>query len=130
MDLAMNDYDRSAQLFKILMHPARLAILDVLRNGEACVCHIEAALSYRQAYISQQLAALREAGLIQDRREGWNIYYRVTRPQVFEIIDAALRLNGTHRISRVKSMKSASPDNCPCPKCNPTSELKAVKIQN
>ncbi len=126
----MNEFDRSAQLFKVLMHPARLAILDVLRNGEACVCHIEAALSYRQAYISQQLAALREAGLIQDRREGWNIYYQVTRPQVFVIIDAAQRLNGIRRISRVKSMKSSSPDNCPCPKCNPTVELKAAKIQN
>jgi DNA-binding transcriptional ArsR family regulator len=130
MVLAMNDYDRSAQLFKVLMHPARLAILDVLRNGEACVCHIEAALSYRQAYISQQLAALREAGLIQDRREGWNIYYRVTRPQVFEIIDAAQRIYGTRGIVRSKLMKPTSPDNCPCPKCNPTSELKAVKIQN
>lgn len=114
----MNEFDQSAQLFKVLMHPARLEILDVLRNGEACVCHIEAALSYRQAYISQQLAALREVGLIQDRREGWNIYYQVTRPQVFEIIDAAQRLNGVRRISRVKSIKSASPDNCPCPKCN------------
>jgi ArsR family transcriptional regulator len=120
----VKNFDQSAQLFKVLMHPARLEILDVLRNGEACVCHIEAALSYRQAYISQQLAALREADLIQDRREGWNIYYRVTRPQVFEIIDAALQLNGAHRRRRVKSMKSAAPENCPCPKCNPTPELE------
>jgi DNA-binding transcriptional ArsR family regulator len=128
MVLAMNDYDRSAQLFKVLMHPARLAILDVLRNGEACVCHIEAALSYRQAYISQQLAALREAGLIQDRREGWNIYYRVTRPQVFEIIDAARQMarttRSTSRSQRIKSADCLS--NCSCPHCKPESVRAAI----
>ena len=114
----VTDFDQSAQLFKVLMHPARLRILDVLRKGEACVCHLEAALNYRQAYISQQLAALREAGLIQDRREGWNIYYCVTRPQVFETIDSALRLTGRQP---AQSTKAASLKNCPCPKCNPVS---------
>ncbi|MEW6406696.1 MAG: permease [Chloroflexota bacterium] len=46
----------------ILMHPARLGILDLLREGEACVCHMEAVFGYRQAYISQQLMVLRDAG--------------------------------------------------------------------
>ncbi len=76
-------YERQAQLFKLLTHPVRLAILDILRDGEHCVCHMEAYLGYRQAYISQQVAVLREAGLIHDRRDGWNIYYRVTDPRVF-----------------------------------------------
>ncbi len=120
----MSEYDQSAQLFKVLMHPARLAILDVLRNGEACVCHIEAALSYRQAYISQQLAALREAGLVQDRREGWNIYYRVTRPQVFEIIEAAITMVGG-RPSKRKMAHGAELDNCSCPRCHPVEAVAA-----
>jgi DNA-binding transcriptional ArsR family regulator len=59
---------RQADLFRALMHPARLAILDLLRAGEACVCHLEAHLGYRQAYLSQQLAILRTAGLIRDSR--------------------------------------------------------------
>ena len=70
-------FEAQAQLLKVLTHPARLAILNILRDGEHCVCHMEAYLGYRQAYISQQLAVLREAGLIQDRRDGWNIFYRV-----------------------------------------------------
>jgi DNA-binding transcriptional ArsR family regulator len=49
----MSGFDESAKLFKTLMHPARLEILEILREGEHCVCHIEAALGYRQAYISQ-----------------------------------------------------------------------------
>ena len=46
--------DEPARLFKILMHPGRLSILDMLRDGEHCVCHMEAHLGYRQSYISQQ----------------------------------------------------------------------------
>src|SRR5512143_855530 len=107
----MSAYDNSAKLFKALMHPARLEILEILRDGEHCVCHIEAALGYRQAYISQQLSVLREAGLVQDRRDGWNIYYCVAQPQVFEVLDAAQAVTGVKRIRR----KAAA---CPCPQCN------------
>ena len=84
-------YDLQIQIFKVLTHPARLAILEILRDGEHCVCHMEAYLGYRQAYISQQLAVLRKAGLILDRRDGWNIYYRVINPQIYAVLDAVLR---------------------------------------
>src|SRR5690349_5659041 len=86
--------DQLSGLFKALAHPARIAILDVLRNGEQCVCHIEVHLGYRQAYISQQIAVLREAGLIQDQRDGLNIYYRVIRPEVFALVDVARSMVG------------------------------------
>jgi len=60
----MDPLEDSAALFKLLSHPSRLAILQVLRDGEECVCHMEAALGLRQAYISQQLMVLRQAGLV------------------------------------------------------------------
>src|SRR5690349_24901853 len=85
---------RQAELFRALMHPARLAILDLLRDGEACVCHLEAHLGYRQAYLSQQLAILRTAGLIRDRRTGWNIYYEVAQPEVFTLLDLSRTVIG------------------------------------
>lgn len=91
------------------MHPARLAMLDVLREGEACVCHLEAALGYRQAYISQHLMVLREAGLVEDRREGWNVYYHVTGPDVFAVMDAVPGKAAGPRIGKLAQ--------CPCPKC-------------
>lgn len=120
----MPDYEQEAQLFKVLMHPARLAILDVLRTGEACVCHIEATLGYRQAYISQQLMVLRAAGLVEDRRDGWNIYYRVIKPQVFSIIDAARAVNGESGYNPPVLL-----ENCPCPKCSLIAEsLKTQPI--
>jgi DNA-binding transcriptional ArsR family regulator len=112
----MNAYNNSAKLFKALMHPARLEILDILRDGEACVCHIEAALGQRQAYISQQLSVLREVGLVQDRRDGWNVHYRVTQPQVFALLDMAMTMVGSQPSDR-KMAHGAELDNCPCPRC-------------
>jgi len=107
----MGGCDESARLFRTLMHPARLEILETLRDGEHCVCHMEAVLGYRQAYISQHLSVLREAGLVHDRRDGWNIYYRVVQPQVFDVLDAAQAMTGARHTRR----KAAA---CPCPQCN------------
>ena len=59
----MNEYMNEITLLKALSHPARLAILEALRQGEACVCHLEALFGWRQAYLSQQLMVLRAAGL-------------------------------------------------------------------
>ena len=106
-------------LFKALAHPARIAILDILRNGEQCVCHIEAHLGYRQAYISQQLAVLRETGLIQDNREGLNIYYRVIRPEVYALIDVARTMVGIDIPRNPFRTPRAA---CPCPKCAPKAD--------
>jgi DNA-binding transcriptional ArsR family regulator len=114
MDL--NVIQQQANLFKLFTHPARLAILEVLRQGEACVCHIEATLGYRQAYISQQLAVLREGGIIQDRREGWNIFYSVRDPRIFTVLSAVENLVEPGLGGGVGT---AAPENCPCPKCNP-----------
>jgi DNA-binding transcriptional ArsR family regulator len=48
-------YNLPAKVFNALAHPSRLEILELLRDGEACVCHIQAMLDLRQAYISQHL---------------------------------------------------------------------------
>jgi DNA-binding transcriptional ArsR family regulator len=110
----MTTFNPSAKLFKALMHPSRLMILETLRDGEQCVCHLEAVLDCRQAYISQHLMVLREAGLVEDRREGSRIFYRVIRPEVFDLVDYANRLSGDKPIQ----INRARIGDCPCPKCN------------
>ncbi len=113
--IKIQPYEAQAQLLKVLTHPARLAILDILRDGEHCVCHMEAYLGYRQAYISQQLMVLREAGLIQDRRDGWNVFYRVAEPRVFDILSAVEQMiPAEHKPASERPAVA-----CPCPKCNP-----------
>ena len=86
-----------AEIFKVLTHPARLAILDILRDGEHCVCHMEAWLGLRQAYLSQQLSVLRQAGLIRDRRDGWNIYYQIADERIYEVLDMVRRMTGMEK---------------------------------
>jgi DNA-binding transcriptional ArsR family regulator len=111
----MEDSQILAKVFKVLMHPARLDILEILREGEPCVCHMEANLGYRQAYISQHRIVLREAGLVDDRRDGWNIFYHVTEPGVFQLIDTARQLMG---LTIKPTELGTQPVACPCPKCN------------
>ncbi len=104
-------YDDLSQQFKALAHPTRLHILDLLRGGEVCVCHIEAALGKRQAYISQQLMALREAGLVESRKDGLKVYYRLSDPRLADLLAVALG-----PAPRVKAIAG-----CPCPACEPSS---------
>lgn len=115
----MDYYKQQSKLFKALMHPVRLAILDLLRDGEECVCHMEAQLGYRQAYISQQLAVLRDAGLIKDRRDGWNIYYSIAKPEIFQITDVAGSLVEPVQQPNLSLFRTQNENSsCPCPKCS------------
>jgi DNA-binding transcriptional ArsR family regulator len=122
----MTAFDPSAKLFKALMHPSRLMILEALRGGEQCVCHLEAVLGCRQAYISQHLMVLREAGLVEDRRDGARIFYRVVKPDVFELVDYANQLSGENPIH----FSQAKVTDCPCPKCNSLVEDELVGNSN
>ena len=112
--IEIQPYEAQAQLLKVLTHPARLAILEILRDGEHCVCHMEAHLGFRQAYISQQLMVLREAGLIQDRRDGWNVFYRVSEPRIFDVLKAVEQLLAPQQVSRGDRQAVS----CSCPKCS------------
>lgn len=82
-----------ATLFKALAHPKRLAILETLRDTERCVYEIEEALDLRQAYVSQQLTVLRETGLVCYRKEGWNVYYRIARSEVYTLLEMATAIH-------------------------------------
>lgn len=105
-------YDRLAGLMKILSHPVRLQILDLLRRRAECVCHLETVVQKPQPYISQQLAVLRSEGLVSDRKEGQNVYYRVTDPEIIALLAVVLGpvpANG-------QALRPFS--GCPCPQCS------------
>jgi ArsR family transcriptional regulator len=112
-------YKIQAQLFRALSHPVRLRILDTLARQEACVCHLTALLGQRQPYISQQLAALREAGLVADRREGTLVYYRLADQHLADLLDAGKQL--VQDLAGGALVFPAVPTealgNCPCPRC-------------
>ena len=106
----------AAQLLKALGHPARQQILQELEKEEACVCHLEAVLGYRQSYISQHLMKLREAGLVNDRRDGLNVYYSIANTAVTDLLRCTETLAAT--ISGGEIQRTAgSTTKCTCPKC-------------
>jgi len=113
--------ENTASLMRAISQTVRLEILLAIGTGEACVCHLEAAIGQRQAYISQQLMALREAGIVESRREGRNIYYQVSNPQVLDLIQAASKISN----QQAEPIPITGPRNlqgeCPCPKCEPQS---------
>ncbi len=109
----MKPLKKTCDLLKSLGHPVRAQILLAIDTGEACVCHLEATLGLRQASISQQLMILRRQKIIRARREGKYIFYRLTKPEVLEIIRAAGDVVGVPRESIVVQEN----DRCECPKC-------------
>lgn len=121
----MDSYKTQSELLKAISHPARLAVLDLLRDGEQCVCHIEASLSLRQAYISQQLMILKDAGLVESRRDGLNLYYSVVKPGIFSLLDTLSIVTG---VTAHPPEHTHAETACPCPKCNAKSSPKLVQI--
>ena len=87
-------------------------------HSEACVCHLEAAIGQRQAYISQQLMALREAGIVTSRRDGRNIYYQIKDPSILDLIRQAGKLSGISESELPISDPVNLHGECPCPKCS------------
>ena len=98
--------------------PQRIAILLLIGKGEACVCHLEASLGWRQAYISQHLMALRKADILQDRREGRYIFYSLKDASILDLITAsALSGLSAEAVSELTNTQVNSV--CECPQCSP-----------
>ena len=107
-----------AKTFKVLGAPFRIKILFSIGYGEACVCHLEVMLKKRQAYISQHLMVLRDAGILETRRDGKYIYYRVADKSVFELIESTAGMLNIPRGEIPKLSEVTIHENCECPKCN------------
>lgn len=116
----MDSYRELARVFDALSHPVRLRILQLLAQEEFCVCHLTAALRRRQPYVSQQLAVLRDVGLVLDRRDGLMIHYRLASPRVLDLMEMAadlLRQQGQE--IALPPLPEMPVPGCPCPKCAP-----------
>ena len=101
-----------------MAHPSRLRILAALRYGEECVCHLEALLRKPQAYVSQQLSVLRDAGLVRDRKDGQRVYYAITDERVLPVLDAFLaEMPSQTQGQRAFPLTPERLADCRCPKC-------------
>lgn len=97
----------------------RIAILLAIGNGEACVCHLEAMLGWRQAYISQHLMALRKADILVTNRKGKYIYYKLKNTALLDIIINSASLSGLSSDIVSGFVNQQNYPSCDCPKCVP-----------
>lgn len=89
----IKDLDDLTSVYAALADPTRLRILSLLGDEEICVCHIHASLDVPQPTASRHLAYLRKSGLVEARREGIWMHYRLARvdnPVVASVVKAAL----------------------------------------
>ena len=116
-------YETISSRLKLLAHPERLQILDVLRRDAECVCHLEALLDKTQTYVSQQLRFLRQSGMIVDEKEGQNVYYRLVDSEVIAWLEQLLGpVTGEHPAMAAHKRVIA----CPCPKCAEAKEIVLI----
>ena len=79
----------SLKILKAMSDETRLKIVELLLDGEKCVCEIFPAVKRTQSTVSIQLGKLEKAGLIDSRRDGKKIFYKIKDPKVKEILKAA-----------------------------------------
>jgi ArsR family transcriptional regulator len=110
--------EQISKLLSLIGQTARIQILLVIGAQEACVCHLEAVLGMHQASISQHLMVLRNAGLVTAHRDGRNIFYRLSRPEVIEVLRQAAQLAGIDP-ELLQGPTQRPVPGCTCPQCNP-----------
>ena len=88
--------EAKANLFRVLGHPARVRIMELLQEGEWSVGALQAELGLESGATSQHLAALRRVGLVESRREGTSVIYRAADEKVFDLLSAGRALVTRH----------------------------------
>ena len=78
-----------ADLLKTLGQPTRLKILELLVNGERCVCEIFPAIGGEQSNVSKHLGFLRSQGIVIADRRGMRVFYRLTDRRISKLLDDA-----------------------------------------
>ena len=97
-----------AEFFRALGHPARLRILELLRDCERTVSELQVELGIEGSSVSQQLAVMRSRNIVDTRRAGTSVYYSVRDPQIFQLLDVAREIFNNHLIDLQAMLQSES----------------------
>ena len=107
-------YVVKAQLFRVLGHPVRIRILELLSGGERTVGDLQAELQLDSSGTSQHLAALRQQGVLESRRVGTSVYYSLRDPRVSQLLAVARQILSS-ALSDSQSLLSELADGQPKP---------------
>ena len=81
-----------AELLKALAQPTRLRILELLRDGEKCICEIVPAINGEQSNVSRHISLMQKSHLVTTRKDGVKVMVKVTDPEIFKILDRVSRV--------------------------------------
>ena len=127
-----NVFEQIAVPLATIASPQRIALLLAIGRGEVCVCHLETIFGWRQAYISQHLMALRKAGILQVRRQGRYIYYRLKNASYLGLLTASASLGGISAETVSDLINTNTYPSFECTPCAPAlisaSPLKTHKV--
>jgi len=94
MEAFMNEriLELKAEVLKTLAQPTRLKILELLRNGEKCICEIVPAIRGEQSNISRHISLMQKSNLVTTRKDGVKVMVKVKNPEIFNILDRVGRI--------------------------------------
>lgn len=85
----MEALDLCADILKAIAQPTRLRIIELLRDGEHCVCEIFPAIGHEQSNTSRHLQMMLKSGILNQRKDGLKIYYSLRHPEVLAMVGLA-----------------------------------------
>ena len=85
-------YQTKADFFRVLGHPVRVRILELLKDGERTVGDLQSELQMDSSGTSQHIGALRKHGILDGRREGTSVYYSVRDPRIFQLLEVSRQI--------------------------------------
>lgn len=90
-------FEAHAAVLKALAHPSRLFMVDELSRGERCVCELTAMVGADISTVSKHLSVLKQAGIVSDRKEGLQVFYRLRFKCVLKFLDCVETMQGEQR---------------------------------
>ena len=105
-DMQMTDKSKAAEVLAALGSAHRLRIVELLCQGECCVCELTPDFKLDPSVVSRHLAVLEEAGIIVSRRSGRWIHYRIADRQVLRLLDAARQMAGCAKQARPRAKRT------------------------
>ncbi len=100
-------YEKQAEIAKAIAHPLRISIADLLRNGEQCVCDIAKHVGSERSNVSRHLSVMVNAGVLEYRKEGLKVLYRLKTPCVldfFSCVSGVLKQQAKENQKLLKSL--------------------------
>ncbi len=85
-------FEKQAEIAKAIAHPLRIAVVNFLKDGEQCVCDIAEHIGSERSNVSRHLSVMVNAGLLEYRKEGLKVIYRLKTPCILEFFSCVSRV--------------------------------------